>query len=56
MEEPTPVIVEPIAKVKKSLSEAKRKQLSEARDNKKQKKVIVPEPDSDYSSEEDAPV
>ena len=48
---PTPV-VEPV-KVKKPVSEAKRKQLSEARDNKKQKKVI--EPESDSSDDEPEP-
>ena len=54
MEEPTPVIIVEPVKVKKPVSEAKRKQLEGARErNANQKKAI--EPDSD-SSEEDEPV
>jgi hypothetical protein len=54
MEQPTPVIVVEPVKIKKPVSEAKRKQLEGAREKKAvQKKAI--EPDSDSSDDEPEP-
>ena len=54
--EEVPVVVEPIAtKIKKPMSEAKRKQLSDAREKKANQKKVI-EPESETSDEETGPV
>jgi hypothetical protein len=54
MEEPTPVIVVEPVKIKKPVSEAKRKQLEGARERKANQKKAI-EPDSDSSEDEPEP-
>ena len=54
--EEVPVVVEPIAtKIKKPLSDAKRKQLEGAREKKANQKKII-EPDSESSDDDTEPV
>ena len=54
--EEVPVVVEPIAtKIKKPMSEAKRKQLSDAREKKANQKKVI-EPDSESSDDDTEPV
>ena len=54
--EEVPVVVEPIvSKVKKPISESKRKQLSDAREKKANQKKVI-EPDSESSDDDTEPV